>query len=161
MSEKLKTRAEVPVEETWDLSLIYKKPEELEKDLSRIRELAESMEGRWKGQLGRAEAIAACMEDVQELKKLETLAYTYTDLAVSVDRYDSAAMERSARVMSMLTELDSRLSFIQSELAEAPEAELRKAADLSAGARVWLLNVLREKPHRLHPEAERVLAACG
>ena len=120
MSEKLKTRAEVPVEETWDLSLIYASQAELERDLARIRELAESMESRWKGQLDRADSIAACMEEVQELKKLETLAFTYTDLAVSVDRYDNAAMELSARVMSMLTELDSRLSFIESELAEAP-----------------------------------------
>lgn len=161
MDDKLKMRAEVPVAETWDLSLIYATEDAFAQDVEKLKALADEMEKQWKGKLHEAKVIAACLEQYQQLQQLAALTSNFADLAVSVDRYDSAAMDRCARVMSLLTEIGSRLSFIDSELAEAGEEELRRAAELSAGSAGYLMEVLRQKPHRLHPEAERVLAACG
>ena len=52
-------------------------------------------------------------------------------------------------------------SFIDSQLIEGDEAILRAAMERSEANRRHLADVLRAKPHYLHPETERALAALG
>ncbi|MBO4839263.1 MAG: oligoendopeptidase F [Lachnospiraceae bacterium] len=156
---ELAMRKDVPVEETWDLSLIYPTEEAFQADVERARQLADDLCEKFQGKLTGADAIVRCMDEYEEYLKAMVLTGDYAGLAVEVDYTDGAAMERSRRIQSLYAELDSRLTFIRSEILQQPEAVIEEAAEKSVKAKNYLRDILREKPYVLSPETERVLAA--
>lgn len=159
MDNELKSRAEVNEALTWDLSAIYADEAAMQADCDRIREMTEHLAAAYQGKLTTPEQINACLEEYRVLSELTMLVSNYADLAVEVDYYDAHNQERSARVGQMLAECASRLSFINSEILMQDEAVLQAAIDSADACRGYLRQLLRQKPHQLHPEVERVLAA--
>ncbi|MBR3749063.1 MAG: oligoendopeptidase F [Firmicutes bacterium] len=152
-------RKDVPVEETWDLSLIYPTEEAFEEAVEQFKALADGICEKYQGKLNTADAIVACLDEFEEIEKLAGLIGSYAGLAVEVDYYDGDAMERDRRIRSMNAEIFSRLTFIRSEILEQPEAVLEEAVEKTVKAKGYLKDILRAKPHTLSPETERVLAA--
>ena len=152
-------RKDVPVEETWDLSLIYKTEEEFEKAFEEMQALGKEICEKYQGKLTDAETIAACLAEYEKYSILSVLVGSYAGLAVEVDYYDTAAMERYKRVTTVETELQSHLTFIYSEIIAADEKVIKEAIEKSEGGKGYLRDLLRAKPHTLSPETERVLAA--
>ena len=152
-------RKDVPVEETWDLSLIYKTEEEFEKAFEEMQVLGKKICEKYQGKLTDAETITACLAEYEKYSILSVLVGSYAGLAVEVDYYDTAAMERYKRVTTVETELQSHLTFIYSEIIAADEKVIKEAIEKSEGGKGYLRDLLRAKPHTLSPETERVLAA--
>lgn len=161
MAEQLKKRSEVPVELTWDLTALYKSDEEMFATLDKAKELCDSIVAKYQGKLNTAEAINACYKDYEDWLKIVVIVSHYADLGASVDYTDSALQELNGRVMTELTAMESRLSFIESEVLQQSEDVIKKAIDEAAGAKNTLKDLLRMKPHMLAPEAERVMKAMG
>lgn len=159
MAEKLLSRAEVPKELTWDLTLIYKSEELMWNDLEECKRIVVHMEETYKGQLDTPENIVACMKELERLNELATLIGNYTSLAVSVDYYDGDNLTRDAKVNSVFSDLFSRVSFVDSEIVLQDDAVIERAINLAEGTKNYLKNILRSKPHQLGAETERVLAA--
>lgn len=159
MAEKLLSRAEVPKELTWDLTLIYKSEELMWNDLEECKRIVTHMEETYKGQLDTPENIVACMKELERLNELATLIGNYTSLAVSVDYYDGDNLTRDAKVNSVFSDLFSRVSFVDSEIVIQDDAVIERAINLAEGTKNYLKNILRSKPHQLGAETERVLAA--
>jgi len=90
-----------------------------------------------------------------------TLVYQYCDLAVAVDYYNTYGQERMGRIGRLWSQIQSELSFVKSEIMEQDEQVIEKAIEISGGNKNYFRDILREKPHRLHPEAERVLSALS
>ena len=159
MAEKLLSRAEVPKELTWDLTLIYKSEELMWNDLEECKRIVAHMEETYKGHLDTPENIVACMKELERLNELATLIGKYTSLAVSVDYYDGDNLTRDAKVNSVFSDLFSRVSFVDSEIVLQDDAVIERAINLAEGTKNYLKNILRSKPHQLGAETERVLAA--
>ena len=159
MAEKLLSRAEVPKELTWDLTLIYKSEELMWNDLEECKRIVAHMEETYKGHLDTPENIVACMKELERLNELATLIGNYTSLAVSVDYYDGDNLTRDAKVNSAFSDLFSRVSFVDSEIVLQDDAVIERAINLAEGTKNYLKNILRSKPHQLGAETERVLAA--
>ena len=62
---ELAKRDDVPVELTWDLSLIYPTEEAMLADAQKMKELSLSMEASYKGNLTDAATINHCLDDYQ------------------------------------------------------------------------------------------------
>ncbi len=161
METELKSRRDIPVELTWDLSLIYATEEEMNQDVEKAKNLCSHMVQEYKGQLNTPQLINACIDDLREWTRLATLVGNYCELAVSVDYYDTHNQERNDAFASLAAEMDSRLSFISNEIAGQEEAVIQEAIALSAENKHYLQDILRTKPHLLHPETERALAALS
>lgn len=161
MAEQLKKRSEVPVELTWDLTALYKSDEEMFAALDEAKKLCDSFVAKYQGKLNTAEAINACYKDYEDWLKIAVIVSHYADLGASVDYTDSGLQELNGRVMTELTAMESRLSFIESEVLQQSEYVIKKAIDEAAGAKNTLKDLLRMKPHMLAPEAERVMKAMG
>lgn len=161
MEKELKSRRDIPVELTWDLSLIYATEEEMNHDVERAKSLCNSIVKDYKGKLDTPQAIRACLDDLREFNRLVMLVGHYCDLAVSVDYYDTHNQERNEAFSSLTADMFSRLSFIGNEIAGQEDAVVQEAIDLSAENRQYLQNILRMKPHLLHPETERAVAALS
>lgn len=159
MAEKLVKRSEVPVELTWDRSLIYKTDDDMHKDLEKIKALGDKILNDYKGKLNNADTINACMNDFIELIKLMTLVGNYTSLGVSVDYTDGKLQQENNAANMIMSEVRSKISFISVEIASQDQSVINEAIDKATGAKNYLKDILREKPHMLSEEVERVLAA--
>jgi len=146
---------------TWDLSSIYKTEEDMYRDAEKMKEMAEAIEKEYRGRLDSPERIAECMDLYREVYTLSVLTGNYCDLAVSVDYYDTHNQDRNDRISRLIADIFSRLSFIRTELSALDTALLEKAGEISPGNRLYLMDIVREKPHMLSPETERVLAALS
>lgn len=156
---KLNARKDVPVNETWDLSLIFAAEADFEAAVGKAKTLAGTLEKTYKNALTTPESIAECLALYEELEILLYQTTSYTSLAVSVDYTDTEAQKKDAKMTALAAEIGSRLSFIESEIADAPEELIRAAMDKTGRAKHYLAEILREKPHRLSAETEKVLAA--
>lgn len=158
---KLNARKDVPVNETWDLSLIFATEADFEAAVEKAKKLADTLEKTYKNALTTPESIAECLALYEELEILLYQTTSYTSLAVSVDYTDTEAQKKDAKMTALAAEIGSRLSFIESEIADAPEELIRAAMDKTGRAKHYLAEILREKPHRLGAETEKVLAALS
>ena len=158
---KLNARKDVPVNETWDLSLIFAAEADFEAAVEKAKALADTLEKTYKNALTTPESIAECLALYEELEILLYQTTSYTSLAVSVDYTDTEAQKKDAKMTALAAEIGSRLSFIESEIADAPEELIRAAMDKTGRAKHYLAEILREKPHRLSAETEKVLAALS
>lgn len=158
---KLNARKDVPVNETWDLSLIFAAEADFEAAVEKAKALADTLEKTYKNALTTPESIAECLALYEELEILLYQTTSYTSLAVSVDYTDTKAQKKDAKMTALAAEIGSRLSFIESEIADAPEELIRAAMDKTGRAKHYLAEILREKPHRLSAETEKVLAALS
>lgn len=161
MEKELKLRRDIPVDLTWDLSLIYATDEEMNRDVERAKALCDSIVKDYKGKLDTPQAIRACLDDLREFSRLVMLIGNYCELAVSVDYYDTHNQERNEAFSSLTAEMFSRLSFIDNEIAGQEDVVIQAAMESSAENRHYLHNLLRMKPHLLHSETERAIAALS
>lgn len=158
---ELARRQDVPVNETWDLSLLYKTEEDMYADVEKARILTDKIVSDYKGNLTTAENIVKCLDDMEEVLKIQHVAGAYAMLAVEVDYYDNHNQERSSKVNAAFSKINANLSFVDSEILEQSEETINKAIEIAKGCKIYLEDLLRKKPHQLTPETEKVLAALS
>ncbi len=158
---ELAMRKDVPVNETWDLSLIYETEEKMWADLEKAETQTAEIVKNYKGKLDDPDNIVACLNAKEEVLKTLYLVGSYTELAISVDYYDSRNQENGARTGARMAKIDSELSFVDSEILQASTETLEKAIDCATGCRNYLKDLLAKKAHQLTPETEKALSALG
>ncbi len=158
---ELQKRKDIPAELTWDLSAIYETEEAWAADVEKMEALTAKLEQDYRGKLNTPEAINACLDILRELYEILIPASTYRDLAASVDYSDAALQEQNEKMSQLVSQTLSRLSFINSEIIEQDEEVLREAIASGGGNSGYLSDLLRQKPHQLQPETERVLTALS
>ena len=154
-------RSEVPVNQTWDLSLIYKNPEEAWQDAQKMSSLADTVERKYKGKLGDAAAIVECLQLYESMHELACRVSAYFELDMSTDFSDSEKITNSNKAENILTECFTKTSFIESEIAQADRTVLEEAIGIGGSVSGYLKKLLKGKDHILKPETEKVLAALG
>ena len=159
MAETLKKRSEIPENLKWDTSRIFKTKDDLKKALEVFKSLTEEIENTYKGKLTDAATINACMEKYNEWARQADLLYNYVSLNVSVDYTDAEAQKEQSIILSEFAKADSALSFIDSELADAPVELIEGAIKSATVGKCHLKDIEREKPHRLSPETEKAFAS--
>ncbi|MBR4827262.1 MAG: oligoendopeptidase F [Oscillospiraceae bacterium] len=156
---ELLKRKDVPVEETWDLTLIYPNDDAmwaaLDKTKAAVKKLVETFQGR----LNTAENIVACLDDQEKILPDVIRIMSYTGLAQEVDYTDNEIRELNEKVGDETNRMFTDLSFIDSEILLAPDEELKKAVDMAKGCKVYLEDLIKKKEHMLSPETEKVLTA--
>ncbi len=161
MAEELKDRKDIPEDLTWDLTQIYAAEENMFRDVEEVKQLVKHIEETYKGKMDTPERIEACVTEYRRVNELMTLVENYCSLAVEVDYYDNYNQQRMGKISRLGDEINSRLSFVRSEIMEQPDETIKGAIEISDGNKYYLQDVLRDKAHRLHPEAERVMSALG
>lgn len=161
MEEKLAMRNEVPVELTWDLSLIYKTEEEYNADVEKMLSIAKEIKDNYPCTLNDPKRINDCLELYKQINEIMVLAGSYAELAVEVDYYDGEAQNKAGKIEAIMSSISSDLSFIDSEISEQSEEVLNDALEIATDCKGYLKEIIRNKPHMLHKEAERVISALS
>lgn len=158
---KLPARKNIPVQETWDLSLLFKTESDYVSAVEELKRLADSLDADYRGKLVDPTSIIACLDRYERFSILLSRCSSYAELDLSVDYTDTARLERDAKMTALRAELQSRLSFIESEICAADEGVLLAAIEKATRSRHYLTEILRNKPHRLSPETEKALSALS
>ncbi len=161
MENSLKERKDVEQSLTWDLSVIYKNDEQYNLAVNEMQESALNIENKYKGNLNSPYNINECLNELKKVYEIMNLAGSYSYLPVSVDQTDDEAQDRSIKFMNLISDIQSRLSFIESEIIENDQKIIDKAIAESKENSHYLSEIKRNKEHALHPEVERVLSALS
>lgn len=161
MAISLLDRKDVDERYTWDLSSIFKTEEEYEKKLEELVSLSKEAEEEFKGKLKDPKTINDCLDKLRVIFELGGLLGSYSYLYLAVDQTNTQAQTRQMRTASIISEINSRLSFIESEIIQLDEEVIRKAMEVSEDNKLFLKEIMDKKPHALSPEVEKTLSALS
>lgn len=161
MGKVLKDRKDIEQTLTWDLSAIYATEEEYKLAVEELQALALAVEKNYKGRLSSASDINQCLDNMRDIHQLMYLTGSYSNLAVSVDHTNNENQDRFMKFMNVFSDIQSKLSFVKSEIIQADERIIEDAISESKENSNYLKDIKRDKEHALHPEVERVLAALS
>ncbi|QUH18596.1 oligoendopeptidase F [Alkaliphilus sp. B6464] len=161
MGKILRERKDVDQSLTWDLSAIYKTEEDYNLAIKEAERYTEEIESKYKGRLNSADVINECLYKLRKATEVMHLTNTYAYLAVAVDQTNIENQARNAKLTNILSNLQSRLSFIRSEIIEADKEVIEEAIKGSNENANYLKEIKEFKKYALHPEVERVLSALS
>lgn len=159
MVKSLPTRSEVNLEETWNLKDLFTSEEEYQAAIVELQQDVSSFHDTFKGNIKDAQSAENALKGYSDIYEKFVPIGTFASLAYSTDQTDSDAQMRSAKFGSIAASLSSKLSFVDSELLELPVEVLEDAMKNSSEFGHYLSKLIRRKPHVLHPEVEKTLAA--
>ena len=110
-------RREVPVRQTWDLSLIYSGEDEAWQDAETLKKLADRIEKDYKGKLRDAGSIVTGLQLYEQMCGLACRISAFFELDLSTDFSDSRKIANANKAGSMITEVFTKTSFVESEIA--------------------------------------------
>ena len=161
MGKTLKDRKDVEQSLTWDLSAIYATEHQYNLAVKEIQGQTSEVEKNYKGKLNTARNINQCLDKVREIAEISYRAESYAELAVSVDYTNNENQDRYMQYTNIASDIDSRLSFVKSEIMQVNEKTIEDAISESKENGNYLKDIKRDKAHALHPEVERVIAALA
>lgn len=159
MAKSLPPRSQVKTGDTWDLTSLFSSEEQFYQALSQLETETETFQQQFSGTMSDSPAILQALGAYAELFEKMVPLSTYASLILSTDQTNDSAQMLSSKFGSTAAKISSKLSFMNSELLALPEETLQKAMQESAEYQVYLEKLIRKKPHQLHPEVEKALAA--
>jgi oligoendopeptidase F len=153
-------RSEIPESDKWDLTHLYPTDEKWEEDFSKLQHSFGEV-SRFRGKLGEsAERLAECLEFEKRIDLLVEQLNQYAALSVSGDSSNAVALDREARLESLLVRVGEAFSFISPEIQEIPDEKFEAfLSDAALGDwTIPLRKLRRRKKHTLSASEERLLA---
>lgn len=161
MGNAMKDRRDVDELLTWDLSAIFSTEEAFNAAVKDVEAGTKEVVENYKGKLNTPQVINKCLDKMRKVTEIMNITASYASLSVSVDQTNYKNQERYMKLMNVITDLQSKLSFVDSEITEADETVIEEAMNSSKENYNYLKSIKRFKPHALHPEVEKTLAALS
>lgn len=158
---KVLTRDEVKVEETWRLEDIFATDEAWEQEYIEVEQFAEKGE-TYKGKLEQSPAVlleALTYRD-QLSERLRRL-YTYAHLKTDQDTTNSFYQAMDSRVKTLYVKVSTALSYFLPELLAIDEEKLNRWVQEDEGLQLYkqeFKEINEQRPHVLPAEQEALLA---
>ncbi|MFJ7406459.1 MULTISPECIES: oligoendopeptidase F [unclassified Lysinibacillus] len=159
--EVLPLRKDVAVEETWNLQDLLENDADFEPALAQFVEDAVKFESTYKGTITDAQKVIDVLTAYEALQVGIVPIGTYASLNIQADRTDEVAQMRAAKFGTAVGKISSSIAFVHSELLALDKAILEEAAASSPLYKRYITELLKQKPHQLHPEVEKTLAALS
>jgi len=161
---QVQNRAEVPTAHQWKLEDLYPSDDAWRQAKT---ELAGRLDEvlQYKGKLTDSPAqLLACLTLNSEMAKTFGRLNSYAHMKSDQDTRDATYLAMKQEVEQLATEYTTRASFIEPELVTLDAGTVEKSIASEAGLKVhrmYLLDVLRSKPHTLSQQEEKILARAG
>ena len=160
MAAKLRKREEIPAQYKWNLSHISTDAAAWEAALADVLASGKKF-AAWEGKV--AENPRQAIREYFDLNQQAEPVFSYAFLRGETDNGDPVAQGLRARASQMGVQLSTAMSFFEPELLSLDDALLAEiAADPAmADYDAFLRNLIRQKPHTLPAEQEKLLAMMG
>lgn len=161
---QMRERAEVPGGHQWRLEDLYPSDQawkQAKTDLAgRLDEILE-----YRGKLTDSPAqLLSCLKLNSEMSKTFGRLHSYAHMKSDQDTRDANYLAMRQEIEQLVTEYNTRASFIEPEIVALDPAAIEKFIAAEPGLtvyRMYLSDVLRSKPHTLSQQEEKILARTG
>lgn len=157
-------RADVPVEETWDLTAIYPNADAWNAALQEIRDRLPEL-AALRGTLGDgAGQFLKALQLEEAIGEQFSRAFSWAGLRRDQDNTDASAQADYDKVVVLSVELGSTVAFLEPEILALPEGKVEEYLAEEPALEVYrhaLENLLRQREHVLDAETETLLASAG
>lgn len=153
-------RADVALEDTWDLTTIYASDEAWESEAKRAPELVQQV-AAFRGRLGAGpQVIHDALVSLYAAHHALSRLVVYAALRRDEDQTNTDAIARYERAVALSVQAGQELAFVQPELVGLPAEQLRAAIESEdlADYRHMLEDLERQRAHVRSEEVETVLA---
>ena len=160
MAEKLRKRCEIEDKYKWKLTDIFPTDEAWEQALAALSDRAKAFAAH-DGHV--AENPRNVIREYFALNEEVAPVYMYAMLKQEADNADPTAQAQKDRVMAAVVQLSAACSFLEPELLAMDEqtlTDMMNDPDMRDYSE-YLRQLLRQKPHTLPKEQERLLAMMG
>lgn len=157
---KLLPRSKVKIEDTWDLSKLFKTADDWERTFGKWERQIAGF-SKFKGKLGQSSAmLASCLKYDSAFDRLGERLGVYAFLKCAEDQGDSVSQRMRGRYQHVATKASEASSFIRPELMAIPEARIARFLKQKELAewKLVLERVLRYRKHTLSKQEEQLLA---
>ena len=156
----LKTRSQVGVADTWDLTPIFPDDASWESEFSDLAARYEGI-GKFRGTLGRSAGdLAAVLEFEKSLDRSTERLCQYAGLRLSEDSSNDASLDRDGRLSSLCAKVSEACSWVSPEIQEISDETFSSFLEDPSLMewRIPLTRIRRLKPHILGNKEERLLS---
>ncbi|WP_153730940.1 oligoendopeptidase F [Sporosarcina obsidiansis] len=157
--KSLPLRSEVNEQETWNLQTLFENETAYQQAVQDVEKQATAFAERYRGTIQDANSAIKALDAYRSLQEKMVPIGNYASLAASVDLTNDEAQMRESQFGSLAAKIGSQTSFVMSELSELSEETLQQASEQSEDYEALFEKIYRQKPHQLHPEVEKTLAA--
>jgi oligoendopeptidase F len=159
---RLPSRDKVKPADTWDLGPLCETDAQWEELFQKLDKQIVGF-GKFRGKLGEAKSLAACLKFDADFDRLGERVGGYAHLKATEDQANSTYQGMVARFANLATRASQAASFVRPELLALPQATL-DALLASKELAPWKLVVermIRYKPYTLSEREEEILAMQG
>jgi oligoendopeptidase F len=159
MTPKIPARSEIPVSDTWDLTLLFPTEEDYRNAFARMKQLYPEIT-RYKTRLAEsAETLFKCLEFEKSLDQIAERLGHYASLRNAEDSSNNDNLSRRAELTSLLTKVSEAASYINPEIQQIPDETFQRFLDdpILGDWKISLVKLRRYKPHTLSEREERLL----
>ena len=162
-SNTLIERKDVKIEDTWDLTLLYKNDEEFEKDFKAMEEFSKEV-SKFKGNLSKSAAeLKNILDSIMNASIILDKLGSYAFLKQTEDLTNNDSNIKVARFSKLASEFSANLSYFDPELMSIDDEKMNTFLkdEVLKDYLIYLRNILKYKPHTLSEKEERILALQG
>jgi len=163
-SEQRRSRQDVPIEQTWDVTDLFKNEEEWEKEAKKVQEDIQQIV-TFKGRLHQnAMTLLQALQEYEQYQQRLIHLMTYANLLLTTDGTDPAHQGRMAKISAILANIGAKLAFFETELIDLPKETFEKFMNEEKELRLYqklITDLFAKKPYILAPEVEETIAALG
>lgn len=163
MENKLLDRKDVKIEDTWDLTLLYKNDEEFEKDFKSMEDFSKEV-SKFKGNLSKsAKELRDILDSIMKASIVLEKLGSYAFLKQTEDLTNNDSNIKVARFAKLSSEFSANLSYFEPELMSIDDEKINSFLkdEVLKDYLIYLRNILKYKPHTLSEKEERILALQG
>lgn len=159
-SNTLIERKDVKIEDTWDLTLLYKNDEEFEKDFKSMEDFSKEV-SKFKGNLSKsAKELRDILDSIMKASIILEKLGSYAFLKQTEDLTNNDSNIKVARFAKLSSEFSANLSYFEPELMSIDDEKINSFLkdEVLKDYLIYLRNILKYKPHTLSEKEERILA---
>lgn len=157
--EQLKSRNEVDVNYTWNLTDLFESDDAFEQAAENLRPEIESYSRKYENGLTDAGTAVEAIEGFKRLMESLVPIGAYANLRLSSDQGDASAQRLSGIASNIGTYFGSETSFLTSELLQKDESFLEDIRTRAPEFENFVDELLKQKPYQLDAKVEKALAS--
>ncbi len=161
---KQKNRSEIKIEDTWDLTYIFKNEKDFFKELENVKPLLSKVT-EYKGKLLESdEMLLSFLEFSDDIERRLYKLYYYAHLSLDVDTANTKSQEMEGKISNLLQEYGILSSFVVPELLKSDYEIVEKYLEKNKKLEKYRFNlecIYRYKDHSLNEEIEKVLGTLS
>ncbi|OJF92199.1 oligoendopeptidase F [Alkalibacterium sp. 20] len=158
MSEEILDRSSVAEDLKWDLSAIFPSQVAFEEALEALPKEVDAFSAKYRGNLTDANTVVDAIKEYEDIVAEASHLGQYGHLPVSVDIFDSEALQQARFTANVLAGVSAKLSFFKSQIEDLAESTLDSVVAKEATYAAFVRQIKKSKQAKLDPNVEEALA---